>query len=118
MVVKSAVDIDADKNFQQELTDLNVDCATTDNKDAWWCKAVTSMLVDGEVRLFINYTIKVNNYTCRRRLHPGMRHRGVPDFTHLCVFGHLWNFVGKTSKHYKPYLLCLLIGSIHLSLNY
>jgi len=47
MVVKSAVDIDADKNFQQELTDLNVDCATTDNKDAWWCKAVTSMLVDG-----------------------------------------------------------------------
>ena len=53
MVVKSAVDIDADKNFQQELTDLNVDCATTDNKDAWWCKAVTSMLVDGdEVKLF------------------------------------------------------------------
>ena len=52
MVVKSAVDIDADKNFQQELTDLNVDCATTDNKDAWWCKAVTSMLVDGDKKLF------------------------------------------------------------------
>lgn len=47
MVVKSSVDIDADKNFQSELTDLNLDCATTDNVDAWWCKALTSMLVDG-----------------------------------------------------------------------
>ena len=49
MVVKSAVDIDANKNFQAELTDLDVDCATTDNKDTWWCKAVTSMLVDGDL---------------------------------------------------------------------
>ena len=48
MVVKSAVDIDADKNFQAELTDLNLDCATTGNADTWWCKAVTSMLVDGD----------------------------------------------------------------------
>lgn len=47
MVVKSSVDIDADKNFQSEITDLKLDCATTDNADAWWCKAVTSMLVDG-----------------------------------------------------------------------
>jgi len=47
MVVKSSVDIDADKNFQSELTDLKLDCATTDNADAWWCKALTSMLVDG-----------------------------------------------------------------------
>ena len=52
MVVKSAVDIDANKNFQAELTDLDVDCATTDNKDTWWCKAVTSMLVDGDLTFF------------------------------------------------------------------
>jgi len=52
MVVKSSVDIDADKNFQSEITDLKLDCATTDNADAWWCKAVTSMLVDGA-----NYTL-------------------------------------------------------------
>ena len=48
LVVKSAVDIDAGKNFQAELTDLEADCATTSNSDTWWCKAVTSMLVDGD----------------------------------------------------------------------
>merc|ERR1712066_691232 len=29
------------------MGDLNLDCATTGNADTWWCKAVTSMLVDG-----------------------------------------------------------------------
>jgi len=52
MVVKSAVDLDAGINFQEDLTAMKWDCATTENKDAWWCKALISMLVDG-----VDYTL-------------------------------------------------------------
>ena len=52
MVVKSAVDLDAGINFQEDLTAMKWDCATTENKDAWWCKALISMLVDGNFTVY------------------------------------------------------------------